>query len=634
MIERILGYIEDYQVKKAFWAAAKNVEHDEAKQELFLQIIFFANNVAQLQGDAEKIKALADGGNPYMQMAYARLHDVLQPEKDSNTIKEHYYKMAANNGIGDAYVHLAYMYRDADLGEIDPDAYKSLMAKGQQHHSERAMAQAFRDSLCGANDVPCTPEMIYEGAKSLWENSAFPHPTYLMLMGEALEKMNRKDEAIKMYQQAAMNGCSQGFYRWAIAAYCNENYQVEDREEFMEVMQKGIDVQAADCYTMYAILMESVDFDALSQEEQQQATKTLYDDLRMGWMLGESTCAYFLGTYFENGTYGFERNAEEAWLWYSRGANLRCAFAWAAMSHMALHDHTAPEGYGEERGYECAYRALALGNDDLLDEVIAGYRSGFLSQHTAMIEKKWLPQYHNQLSHFVDDLPDYDDDDDDDGYNDNHEYQYDGEPEREVDEDDCSTVSTDLIWQACMNNIMGALERVRNQEREWEVAGLISAYLNGADDLLAIPLRLDDLYSANDSLLEIITDHPRLKLRLLRCQLRVLREIEAEADHELGLTEDVERDVRELSRIIDLADEGRLNEIPQTGHLKRDPVEWTEQWEAVIDEADRQAYSRLKGVPRGMGFCFSFWHERQLALHKLGVVWRNPHQMNPRVMFD
>lgn len=71
------------------------------------------------------------------------------------------------------------------------------MAKGQQHHSERAMAQAFRDSLCGANDVPCTPEMIYEGAKSLWENSAFPHPTYLMLMGEALEKMNRKDEAIK-----------------------------------------------------------------------------------------------------------------------------------------------------------------------------------------------------------------------------------------------------------------------------------------------------------------------------------------------------------------------------------------------------------------------------------------------------
>ena len=88
MIERILGYIEDYQVKKAFWAAAKNVEHDEAKQELFLQIIFFANNVAQLQGDAKKIKALADGGNPYMQMAYAGLHDVLQPEKDCNTIKE------------------------------------------------------------------------------------------------------------------------------------------------------------------------------------------------------------------------------------------------------------------------------------------------------------------------------------------------------------------------------------------------------------------------------------------------------------------------------------------------------------------------------------------------------------------
>ena len=47
-----------------------------------------------------------------------------------------------------------------------------------------------------------------------------------------------------------------------------------------------------------------------------------------------------------------------------------------------------------------------------------------------------------------DDLPDYDDDDDDDGYNDDHEYQYDGEPECEVGEDDCSTVTTDLIFPA------------------------------------------------------------------------------------------------------------------------------------------------------------------------------------------
>lgn len=634
MIEQILQHIREYQVEKAFWAAADNVERDEAKQELFLQIVFFANNVAQLQGDAEKIKALADGGNPYMQMAYARLHDVLQPEENSNTVKELYFKMAANHGIGDAYAHLAYMYRDADLGEIDPDAYNNLMEKARQLHSDRAQAQWLRDALYGTNGKPGKPEVAYDAAKNCWEASTFHHPTYLMLMGDALEKMSRRDDAIRMYQQAAANGCSQGFYWWAVTAFCNENYQVVDREAFMQIMQRGIDVQAADCYMMYATLLESVDFDSLVQEEQQQVTKTLYDDLRMGWMLGESTCAYILGTYFENGSNGFERNANDAWLWYSRGANLRCAFAWAAMAHMALHEHTAPEDYGEQRGYECAYRALVLGNDDLLDEVITGFRNGFLTDHTAMIEKKWLPLYHQGLSHFIDDLPDYDDDDDDDGYNDDHEYLYDGEPEREVGEDDCSTVTADLIWQACMKNVMGALERVRNQEREWEVAGLISAYLNGADDLLAIPLRVDELYSANDSLLEIISDHPRLKLRLLRCQLRVLREIEAEADHDLGLTEDVERDVCELSRIIDLADEGRLDEIPQTGHLKRDPVEWTEQWETVIDEADRQAYSRLKNVPRGMGFCFSFWHERQLALHKLGVEWRNPHQMNPRVMFD
>ena len=52
------------------------------------------------------------------------------------------------------------------------------------------------------------------------------------------------------------------------------------------------------------------------------------------------------------------------------------------------------------------------------------------------------------------------------------------------------------------------------------------------------------------------------------------------------------------------------------------------------DEADRIAYAHLKDTPRGMGFCFAFWHERRRALKQFGISWRDPHMMNPRVMFD
>ena len=68
--------------------------------------------------------------------------------------------------------------------------------------------------------------------------------------------------------------------------------------------------------------------------------------------------------------------------------------------------------------------------------------------------------------------------------------------------------------------------------------------------------------------------------------------------------------------------------------LKHDPVEWTARWEEIIDEADRKAEENLEEMPRGMGFCHAFWHERAAALASLGIEWRSPSRMNPGVLFD
>lgn len=69
-------------------------------------------------------------------------------------------------------------------------------------------------------------------------------------------------------------------------------------------------------------------------------------------------------------------------------------------------------------------------------------------------------------------------------------------------------------------------------------------------------------------------------------------------------------------------------------HLKFDPVERTERMEEVIEDVERECDKELAGQPRGMGFCFAYWHARQAALARRGIEWCSPSAMNPGVMFD
>lgn len=68
--------------------------------------------------------------------------------------------------------------------------------------------------------------------------------------------------------------------------------------------------------------------------------------------------------------------------------------------------------------------------------------------------------------------------------------------------------------------------------------------------------------------------------------------------------------------------------------LKFDDVERTEAWERCIYDVEKKVDGKLKGTPRGMGFCFSYWSAKKSVLESYGIEWRSPRQMNPRVLFD
>ena len=624
MIKHIQDLILNNKVVDAFWLLANRLNEGEDMQRLFLRLVGLNNNVSQLHEDINRIQALAEQGDPYMQYTFARIHDRLQILPNSTKIAEEYFTRAIEGGIADARVCRAYIYRDGDFGEADINRYQQELMQALAEGSERAKQQQIRDLTHGLCGTEPDPQQAFDFASQhvADECSDAPDPVYYHLMADACVQLGRIDDAVAYYEKAYQYGDSQSLFWFAYYSCSDEMGRIINREQFSELMEKGKNIDAPEAFMEYAMLITEEAYHKMSDENKEAVTKALSDDLQYGWLLGDGFCAGYLADFYENGRFGFKQDNFKAWIWYLRGAALRNPICYAALAEMILSRHNAPDDYTDEQAYEYAYRALMLGYDDILETVCEGYKQGHLQSHATAIENVYLPQYEAKMSESDDD---FDDDFGDDDY----------EPEQEVGEDDWTMdPDIDTRMQSCHQCVEKAESLAREQDRPWKVTALIRRYVDMAKELSNYEHFNNELYSLNSRMLNLIYEHPRLKLELCKIQIDVLYGIEASSDHELGITEDLIHEKDALARNIYYADNGTFEKIVDQSHLKHDPVEWTEHWEEVIDEADRIAYAHLKDTPRGMGFCFAFWHERRRALKQFGISWRDPHMMNPRVMFD
>ncbi len=126
---------------------------------------------------------------------------------------------------------------------------------------------------------------------------------------------------------------------------------------------------------------------------------------------------------------------------------------------------------------------------------------------------------------------------------------------------------------------------------------------------------------------------PRFTLDMLRYELEQLQMSKEKSD---DLTEeDVMDHIAELERFIDIENVSYEDYRKQSHRtLKFDPIERTPLWEEINQEVEAEADALLGDEPRGMGFCFGYWSAKRGVLAKRGIEWHDPHQMNPRVMFD
>lgn len=78
-----------------------------------------------------------------------------------------------------------------------------------------------------------------------------------------------------------------------------------------------------------------------------------------------------------------------------------------------------------------------------------------------------------------------------------------------------------------------------------------------------------------------------------------------------------------------------ITDNPYTGHLKRDMIEYSEEYENAIDAVDAEVNKLMGDKPYGMGMCFEIWSlKKKILKANYGIEWKTPREMNPRVMFD
>lgn len=190
-------------------------------------------------------------------------------------------------------------------------------------------------------------------------------------------------------------------------AYRDGDFGEADIARYHSEMDKAREAGASDGYLDYAMLIDQELYETLNADDRKECTELMRDRLTAAYSYGDSSAAMFLGSYYANGLLGFPQDYGQAWSWYSGGAILRNRNCYVAMADLILKDHySTGNAHEEEYAYECRYKALLLGDDESLWEVVDAYNHGHLTHHAAAIEQVYLPRYLDEQ----DDIADFQED--------------------------------------------------------------------------------------------------------------------------------------------------------------------------------------------------------------------------------
>jgi len=345
-------YLESKEIEKAFdelfLPALRNAEAFE-----YFQVIpgidtrLFRLTEEQL----EKVQEVSDKGYALGRYVLGRYHQVIRPEDDSLDKAQQLLESASEGEIPDAFWALAMRYLYGYQGPVDLNHFNELIENAIQKGSPMALRQRIIDMINGKHGLKAEPKKVIQLIDNFLgqdEQNETKFPFMHALLGDAYHKVGNKDKADECYEKAVDLG-----YFEADASRFENRVEGPDkdfyRHTFSFLLDFACDNNAPRCFLLRAL--ENVNqYDTEDAAKHEATAEKIREDLETAYKLGEGDAAYYLGLYHYNGSYGFEKNDREAWLWFSKGQNLESGLAFTGMAKMiedGVKPNNLPDGYLE-----------------------------------------------------------------------------------------------------------------------------------------------------------------------------------------------------------------------------------------------------------------------------------------------
>lgn len=342
------------------------------------------------QEQIELVQKVADRGYPLGQYVLGRYHQVVGPDNDSVRKAAELLQAAADNGIADAYCALATMRLQGYFGPVDMETYYLLMDKALDEGSPLAIKCRLKDMIVGAHGLKANPKKVIDIIVNeifIDEDSEKAYSFLHAVLGDAYSAMDNKAKADDCYEKAIDLGYFEAYAPRFLNKIAGPDIEFY-RETLSMFLDFGCDEKDPDSF-MYRALENMHFYEKKKDEQKAAATLKIKEDLEEAVALGQGKAAYYLGSCYYNGLYGFEEDDNKAWQWYNKGVNMEDGFSYGGMAQM-VEDGICPDGLPENFCEICRLNGLRRGNNDLLEEVLKAYQSGKLKDYAEEIENVYL----------------------------------------------------------------------------------------------------------------------------------------------------------------------------------------------------------------------------------------------------
>lgn len=603
------------------------VRTNKEAREAFLRVFMLKEHIYLLDKSIYTLlQRAADSQNPYAQYALARYHSIRHPEGDSIQRSVDLFKEAWNVGIADAGAGISMCWSFGDFGEVDLDEANGYLEDALKQGSLLAKQRKLKNVLFGNDGCEADPDealrMVNDYIRQDEEAGLAPNGVWFLLRGRVYDELGERYKGLPDFTRATELGIVPAWFWRAYATGYENGDEVLHKQLYDDILFEGANHNDAQCITSAAAeLYDNLD-DIVGDDEEKRAqiSNHIIALYNRAATYGYTLAMTMLGDIFRDGDLGQEEDIESAQGCYAMAAlnddeegYTRLLGLWAD-EKIDLDDETAAL---------YILKAVRLGSDDVLEFLIDAYHEGRMDDYKEEIEKYYIPRFEALKE---------------------QEETENMEPMDTTDTkeptESAPLESTGEALQAYAKTCSDLCDRAEKILQEHDdpspIADMAHEVIRLGGWLGQFEHTLSAAYTATKRMADCLYEHPRLLLELKKTELEILEYIEASQNQgrSMTITDDLRDEIDQLTANIQAADEGRFDDIHSGRMLKDDPVEWTKEYEDVIDAADHEAYRHLTDTPRGMGFCFAYWAEKRAALARLGIEWHSPHEMNPRVMFD